>query len=268
MTTNLESIIPDNYKNIKVSSYLREFAITNALQSSHSIDDFFENIIASDQALIETFPDDVYDEDEDISILEFLSENSPNIVATILPFATTNDANTEFTSTGQDFNPEFIDNIDESESLSLQKLVESQGFLLSDFQSKSMIENHPFLQEVVDELDNNSSWETSVLTIYGNLPIEYAILLLEQKIVITQATAGFYNPIAGSGSLFNIKINEPLVISKENSLIDFSEDDDQSNAFGYSVFAIYGDPELTITAQPDMPKARTKAIQLTLDVFD
>lgn len=267
MTTTLESVIPNKYKNIKVSSYLREFAITNALQSSHSINDFFENIIDSNQALIETLPEDVY-EDEDISILEFLSENSTNIVATILPFATTNDADTEFTSTGQDFNPEFIDNIHESESLSLQKLVESQGFLLSDFQSKSMIENHSFLQEVVDELDNNSSWETSVLTIYGNLPIEYAILLLEQKIVITQATAGFYNPITGSGSLFNIEINEPLVISKENALIDFGEVDDQSNRFGYSVSAIYGDPELTITAQSGMPKSKIKAIQLTLDVFD
>lgn len=267
MTTNLESIIPDKYKDIKVSSYLREFVINNALQNSQSIDGFFENIIDSNQALMDTLPEDTY-EDEDISILEFLSENRSNIVATILPFATKNDANTEFTSTGQNFNPDFIDKIDKSESLSLQKLVESQGFLLSDFQSKSMIETHPFLQEIVDGFDNNSSWETSVLTIYGNLPIEYAILLLEQKIVITQATAGFYNPITGSGSLFNIEINEPLVISKENALIDLGEVDDQSNRFGYSMSAIYGDPELTITVQSTTPKSKIKAIQLTLDVFD
>ena len=268
MTTNLESIIPNKYKDITVSSYLSEYAILDALQNSQSIDGFFENIIDSNQALIDDTLSEDTDEDEATSILEYLSESHLNIVATILPFATKNDADTEFTSTGQNFNPDFIDTIDKSESLSLQKLVESQGFLLSDFQSKSMIETHSFLQEVIDELDNNLSWETSVLTIYGNLPIEYAILLLEQKIVIAQATAGFYNPITGSGSLFDIEINEPLAVSKENALIDFGEVGDTSNKFGYSMSAIYGDPELTITVQSDTPKSKIKAIQLTLDVFD
>lgn len=270
MTTLLESIIPDKYKNVQIPSHLRGFNITQALQNSKNIEEFFDSIVASAESLYDIFDDD-QELNDNLSMLEYLDTYSPSIVATILPFVTKDDDNTEFTSTGQHFNPnDFPEptDISQSQSESLKQLVESQGFLLSDFSNQAMIDDQPFLQQVVDEIDNNSSWETSVLSIYGNLPLEYAILLLEQKIVITQATIGLYNPIVGSGSIFNIEIKEPLVISKDNALISIDEDDDHANAFGYSVSSIYGDPELTISAQTKMPTHEPKAIQLTLDVFN
>ena len=272
MTTTLENIIPKKYKDIQVSDTITDSQIVLALSNATTIESFFEQIISiSDSNESAFFDEESFDEPETLSIFDLLRgfDEASGIYATILPFTTPEDANTEFTSTGVLYNPDFVydfNKIPNEPDSQLNQFIRSQGFLLSDFKTPSMINSHSFLQQMYDEIENNSLSDSSVLAIVGILPIQYAIMLLEQNVIINQSTAGIYDPVQGSGSLFNIEITTPITISKQNSLMSFDELDDEHNKFGYSPLSIFGDIDAEINVVDDVAQPRIRGIQLTLDI--
>ena len=121
----------------------------------------------------------------------------------------------------------------------LEKLFKSQGYDINKVTGK---EDSKFIQSFIREINNIWSEYPMFFTCMAKMPIEeYFKLVNGESELDFIGTCGLFNPVHGSGSIFEIELEKPLQIKFKGDEDFCGVQVEESNGnYGYSVNDVYG----------------------------
>lgn len=139
-------------------------------------------------------------------------------------------------------NTETQKSLPENYSDILVDLFKSQGYTFEDLKEPNKVKNSKFLSSFIDEVKNSYSDDPEFFVMLVNLSIEdyYKLKSCEYEITLNQPMCGLFDPVMGSGSILEVKLEKPYTF-KYNKTDQFNEPVlDKKSCYGYSVNTVYG----------------------------
>lgn len=194
----------------------------------------------------EDFADDeiyyLMSENVDYNINELLNNTSLN--AYFFPSQQDN-LNSEGSQLWSNINDVFKDEENRSNepfSPILIELFSSQGYKLEDLNNELLVEKSKFLKSFLEEFQNLTC-DICMLTVLTRMDLNtfFEVYDTGKKIIVDEnTTLGLYDPVCGSGSCLEIKLEKPFSFEvKKDYFKEFNFSGDLIN-YGYDIDEVYG----------------------------